>query len=57
MSVNLWNISSLIHKHNSSCVAQPEVNHRPLSISFLNYRDFLSKMRGENNDFGEEMHA
>ncbi len=26
-------------------------------MSFLNNRDFLSKMQGKNNDFGEEMHA
>jgi hypothetical protein len=57
MNRNLWKISSLIHRDSSSLFAQPDVNHRPLSMSFLNNRDFLSKMQGKNNDFGEEMHA
>jgi len=55
--LQLWKISSLIHRDESSFFAQPEVNHRPLSMSFLNNKDFLSKMQGKNNDFGEEMHA
>jgi cell envelope opacity-associated protein A len=55
--IELWKISSLIHRDESSIFAQPEVNHRPLSMSFLNNKDFLSKMQGKNNDFGEEMHA
>ena len=57
MNIELWKISSLIHRDESSIFAQPEVNHRPLSMSFLNNKDFLSKMQGKNNDFGEEMHA
>jgi hypothetical protein len=55
--IQLWKISSLIHRDESSIFAQPEVNHRPLSMSFLNNKDFLSKMQGKNNDFSEEMHA
>jgi hypothetical protein len=55
--IELWKISSLIHRDESSIFAQPEVNHRPLSMSFLNNKDFLSKMQGKINDFSEEMHA
>jgi hypothetical protein len=55
--IELWKISSLIPRDESSIFAQPEVNHRPLSMSFLNNRFFLSKMQGKNNDFGKEMHA
>jgi len=57
MNMNLWKISSLIHKVNSSYFTQPDINNRPQSVSLLNNRDFLSKMQGKNNDFGEEMHA
>ena len=57
MNIEIWKISSLIHRDESSIFAQPDVNHRPLSISFLNNKDFLSKMQGKNNDFGEEMHS
>ena len=57
MSVNLSDVAALLFQDKTTVLAQPEVNHRHLSLSYLKDKDFQGKMQQKGYDFSEEMHA
>jgi hypothetical protein len=57
LSVNLSDVAALLFQDKTTVLAQPEVNHRQLSLSFIKDKDFQVRMQQKGNDFSEEMHA
>jgi len=57
LQVNLLYIPLFLHWDDTTVVAQPSVNHRALSISNIQSKDFRRKMQHQGGDFAEEMHA
>jgi hypothetical protein len=55
--MNLIQIALLVHSDRTTVLAQPNVNHRALSINDIKNGDFITKMQEKNNDYAEEMHA
>ena len=55
--MHLIQIALLVHSDRTTVLAQPNVNHRALSINDIKNGDFITKMQEKNNDYAEEMHA
>jgi hypothetical protein len=55
--MHLIQIALLVHSDRTTVLAQPNVNHRALSINDIKSGDFITKMQEKNNDYAEEMHA
>jgi len=57
LSVNLSDVAALLFQDSTTVLAQPELNHRQLSLSYLKDKDFQGRMQQKGYDFSEEMHA
>jgi len=55
--MHLIQIALLVHSDRTTVLAQPNVNHRALSINDIKNGDFITKMQEKNNDYAKEMHA
>jgi hypothetical protein len=55
--MHLIQIALLVYSDRTTVLAQPNVNHRALSINDIKSGDFITKMQEKNNDYAEEMHA